>query len=403
MLLDGLTLRGSTGHTPNMSDRKNGLPSASARGTSLSPVVKRALIGLAGAVAIAGLYVAYDRWADSGRLLEGLIQANGRIEADDVTVASKFAGRVEQLIAREGDSVTAGQVVVVLDDAQVRTRVDQAREAAAALAAQVQAVESALAVLRQEVPLSIESAEAELARARAGLTVAEAASLEAGRDSRRAGELHSSGILDPHARDEADLSLARARGGLDGARAAIVQAAKQLEQARLGPMRIRAKEDELRALKAQVAQSEAALAEARSVLQDLTITAPISGVVMTRVAEVGQVVAAGAALLNIVDLDRLYLKVYVPAAEIGKLRLGLSAQVYTDASPDQPFSATVRYIASRAEFTPKEVQTPDERVKLVYAAKLYLDANPEHRLTPGLPADAMIRWKEGAQWRRPRW
>ena len=368
----------------------------------MSPVVKRTLIGLAGAAVIAGLYVAYDRWADSG-LPEGLIQANGRIEADDVTVASKFAGRVEQLIAREGDSVTAGQVVVVLDDAQVRTRVDQAREAAAALAAQVQAVESALAVLRQEVPLSIESAEAELARASAGLTVAEAASLEAERDARRAGKLHTTGILDPHSRDEADLAQVRARGGTDGARAAIVQATKQLEQARLGPMRIRMKEDELVALKAQVAQSEAALAEARSVLQDLTITAPISGVVMTRVAEVGQVVAAGAALLNIVDLDRLYLKVYVPAAEIGKLRLGLPAQVYTDAFPDQPFPATVRYIASRAEFTPKEVQTPDERVKLVYAAKLYLDQNPEHRLTPGLPADAMIRWKDGAPWRRPRW
>lgn len=85
------------------------------------------------------------------------------------------------------------------------------------------------------------------------------------------------------------------------------------------------------------------------------------------------------------------------------MRLGLPARVYTDAFPDLPYAATVRYIASRAEFTPKEVQTPDERVKLVYAVKLYLNANPEHRLTPGLPADAVIRWKEGMEWTKPRW
>ncbi len=103
------------------------------------------------------------------------------------------------------------------------------------------------------------------------------------------------------------------------------------------------------------------------------------------------------------DLDRLYLKVYVPERQIGKLRLDLPARVYTDAFPQQPFAARVRYIASRAEFTPKEVQTTDERVKLVFAAKLYLDENPEHRLSPGLPADAVIRWKEDTPWERPRW
>lgn len=154
-------------------------------------------------------------------------------------------------------------------------------------------------------------------------------------------------------------------------------------------------------LAAKVAQAR--LAEATSLLDDLNLPAPIAGTVTRRLADVGEVVAAGAPLLVIVNLDRLYLKVYVPEAEIGKLRLGLPAQVYTDAFPERPFPATVRYIASRAEFTPKEVQTPDERVKLVYAVKLYLDANPEQRLTPGLPADAVIRWQEDAPWAKPRW
>lgn len=117
----------------------------------------------------------------------------------------------------------------------------------------------------------------------------------------------------------------------------------------------------------------------------------------------GEVVSAGSPLLEIVDLDKLYLKVYVPETQIGKLRLGLPARIHVDAFPDHPFDATVRYIASRAEFTPKEVQTVDERVKLIFAVRLYLDANPESRLMPGLPADAVIRWQEDAPWVKPQW
>ncbi|MFH1817038.1 MAG: HlyD family efflux transporter periplasmic adaptor subunit [Pseudomonadota bacterium] len=167
--------------------------------------------------------------------------------------------------------------------------------------------------------------------------------------------------------------------------------------------RIQAKVDEVAAVAAQLKQGQAALAEAQSVQDDLTLRAPAAGVITQRLVDVGEVAAAGAPLLDIVNLDRLYLKVYVPENEIGKVRLGLPARIYTDAFPNEPLSATVRYIAARAEFTPKEVQTPDERVKLVYAVKLYLDANTQHRATPGLPADAVIRWKEDAPWARPRW
>lgn len=137
-------------------------------------------------------------------------------------------------------------------------------------------------------------------------------------------------------------------------------------------------------------------------LTDLTITAPSDGTVTTRMVDVGEVVSTGVPLLEVVNLDRLYLKVYVPEVQIGKVRLDLPAKIYTDAFSDRPFDATVRYIASKAEFTPKEVQTPDERVKLIYATKLYLKENPDHRLTPGLPADAVIRWKEDVAWAKPK-
>ncbi len=161
--------------------------------------------------------------------------------------------------------------------------------------------------------------------------------------------------------------------------------------------------DRLAAARAQVGVAEAALAEAEVLLAELEIAAPAAGVVATRVVDPGDVVAAGAPLVDLVDLDRVYLKVYIPERWIGRLRLGLPARIWVDAFPDTPFPATVRYISPRAEFTPREVQTPEERVKLVYAVKLYLDANPDHRLTPGLPADAVIRWREDAPWAAPRW
>jgi HlyD family secretion protein len=202
--------------------------------------------------------------------------------------------------------------------------------------------------------------------------------------------------------DQAEARWSAAKSEITVTRSRLTQVGKELAQAELGWKRIRAKESEVAALEQQRDQAEAATAEVESILADLTIVAPTSGTITTRMVNTGEVVMAGAPLLELVDLDRLYLKVYIPEIEIGKVRLDLPARIYTDAFPDQPFDATVGYIASKAEFTPKEVQTRDERVKLIYAVKLYLAANPDHRLTPGLPADAIIRWHEGVAWMKPR-
>ena len=207
--------------------------------------------------------------------------------------------------------------------------------------------------------------------------------------------------MEKHRSEEADLAWTAKRSQLITAQEALKQTQKRLTGAKLGWIQIKAMEDEVKGYKAQVAQAEAVLIEARSLLDDLTIHAPAAGVITTRVVNSGEVVAGGSPLFDIVDLDRLYLKVYIPEKMIGKVRLGLSARIYTDAFPDKPFQAKLRYISSQAEFTPKEVQTPDERVKLVYAVKLYLDSNPKHCMTPGLPADVIIRWKEETPWAEP--
>jgi len=355
------------------------------------------------AVVLAGSgYVALDRWVLNQGLPDGLIQANGRIEGDHVTVASKFPGRITELLVREGATVTAGQVVIRLDDVQTRAKVDQAKHAAEALEAQVQGAHTTLAILNLDVPLAIERADAQVAKAKDAVDKALSVEREARSDAQRFRDLAEKDEASIQQRDQAVLRWEVAQKDIASSRSALTKEMKELAQAELGWKRIRAKEAEVSALESQRDQAYAVLDEVESVLKDLTITAPTSGTVTTRMVDMGEVVTAGTPLLELVDLDRLYLQVYVPEVQIGKVRLDLPARIYTDAFPDRPFEATVRYIASKAEFTPKEVQTPDERVKLIYAVKLYLKENPDHRLTPGLPADAILRWKEDVAWAKPR-
>ncbi len=342
-------------------------------------------------------------WLRAPSLPEGLVQANGRIEGDHFIVAGKVPGKVAELLAREGDSVGRGKVLARLDDAQVRARVDQARQAAAAMEAQVRAATTALEVARKDLPLAIQTAEANLAHVRAQWASARSSAEQAARDAERFRRLAETGTVDRHRYEQMALASEVAANQARSAEEAVRVAERQLAQARLGDERLRAKADEVKALAAQLNRARAGLAEAESVRADLTIAAPASGIVTQRLVNAGEVVAAGSPLFDIVDLDRLYLQVYVPEQAIGKVRLGLPARVFTDAFPDRPLAATVHYIAAQAQFTPKEVQTPDERVKLVYEVRLYLDANPQHRAMPGLPADAVIRWKQDAPWARPRW
>lgn len=348
-------------------------------------------------------YFAYGHLAYRHKLPKGLIQANGRIEGDHVTVSSKFPGRVSRIMVQEGDAVRAGDMIAQLDDAHIRARVTQAREAVAAQEALIMAEELNLQVMKKEVPITVETAKAGEENAGAVMSKAEAMAHQADRDAKRFHDLAEKGMVDRQKSEQADLARTSAVKDLESTRTGLKKAEKELSQAHLGWDRVKVKEKEVAAVKAQLGQAKGFLAEEESNLQDMTIIAPSSGLVTTKMVNSGEVVSAGTPLLEMVDMDRLYLKVYVPEVQIGRIRLGLPARVYIDAFPDRPFPATVRFISHKAEFTPKEVQTPDERVKLVYAVKLYLDENPEHRLTPGLPADAVIRWEEDAPWVKPRW
>jgi len=178
-----------------------------------------------------GAYVAFDRWLLNNGLPEGLIQANGRIEGDHVTVSSKFPGRIRELLAREGATVTVGQVLIRLDDVQTQAKVDQAKYAAEAAEAQVQAAHTQLAVLNLEVPLSIEAAEAQVVRAKAFWDKAIAVEKEAKIDAERFRLLADKDQASIQQRDQARMRWEVAQNDVAAALSGMTEAKKQLAQA----------------------------------------------------------------------------------------------------------------------------------------------------------------------------
>ncbi|WP_028316797.1 HlyD family secretion protein [Desulfatibacillum aliphaticivorans] len=363
----------------------------------------KAVLGFIAAALIVVAAVYFVRLSGRETLPEGLVQANGRIEGDRITAAGKFAGRILETTVKEGDWVEAGQVMVHMDDAQVQAKVAQAREAYEAGCAQVRAHEAILAAMDAEIPIGVEAAKAGVEHAEAVMGKAKAVMEQAEKDAERFRELAERETVSRHELEKAELGLSVAKQDFFSAKIGVVVARKQLAQAILGFEKIKAKEEEVKAHKAVCQQAQAVVSEAESVMNDLTIRAPCKGVVMEKTANTGEVVSAGSPLFGLVDLDQLYLKAYIPEKEIGKVSLGQEAMIYTDAFPDQPLPARVTYIASQAQFTPKEVQTPDERVKLVYEVKVSLDDNPGRRFTPGLPSDVVIRWKKEIPWAKPVW
>jgi HlyD family secretion protein len=365
-----------------------------------TPTRRTALAAVLAAAAIIGTLAWWTQ--QRARPDDGLLQINGRIEGDRVAIAPKTAGRVIELLAREGDVVTSGQVLLRLDDRAIQSRVDQAQAAVQTLQAQIAAQRAALVVLRGETALAIGAAHNRVAAAEADARRAVAAHGQDERDHVRARDLSEQGFIGPQALERTSLATKQSAEQRDAANALLEQARQSLRDAELGPQRVRTREAELAVSHARLQEAAAAMAEAQSVLDDMVIRAPAAGTVTRRFVNIGEVVAPGAPLLDLVDLGQLYLKGYLPEPQIGRVRRGMAARIHVDAFPGEGFDATLRYVAARAEFTPKEVQTVDERIKLVYEVRLYVDQDSGGRLSPGQPADALIRTREDVAWHTPR-
>jgi HlyD family secretion protein len=322
-----------------------------------------------GALALAVLLVLGLAYAYGGRLLgpgggHPVVSVTGTIEAIQVDVSAKIAGRIVERPVNEGDRVAAGQLLVRLDDA----------EQAAEVRRQEGAVRTAEATLRD---LLAGARREELEDARAALQSAGATREWTEKDYRRAEGLFRQALI--------------AAQEVDRARQAYEVAAAQEKSARqkLALLEAGSRPDQIEAARGHLAQARNALDMARTRLTEMRIFSPIDGVVLRKNLEVGEMASPGVSILTLMKPSEIWLRAYVPEEEVGRIKLGDRALVSVDAYPARRFPGRITEIASEAEFTPRNVQTKKERVNLVFRIKIGLD-NPEGILKPGMPADAEL-------------
>ena len=290
------------------------------------------------------------------------IVASGHVEATEVRVSTKVPGTLVSLPLDEGDRVEIGVELARIDTVDLLLALDAARAEAQRAAADLRLVRAGP---RAE---EIAAAEAQVVRFRAEVDGAEL-------DLRRMQELLDRGSGTEKARDDA-------RTRHDVAAARLTEGQEVLRRLRAG-----SRVEEIDAAGAREAQSKARVAQLEQQIADATITSPIAGVVTETLVEKGEIVSVGAPLLVVTDLSDAWLTVFLPEPDLGRVRLGQEAEVETDGGERR--TGTVAHIASTAEFTPRNVQTRDERVKLVYRAKIRLD-NADGLFKPGMPATARL-------------
>jgi HlyD family secretion protein len=308
-------------------------------------------------------------YAYGGRLLGSgngrpAVSVTGTIEAIQVDVSGKIAGRILARPVNEGDRVQTGQLLVRLDDAEQAAEV---RRQEAAVRTAEATVSDLVAGARRE----------ELEDARAALQSAAATREWTERDYRRAESLFRQALI---AAQEVD----RARQAYEVAMAQENSARQKLLLLQAG-----SRPDQIEAARGQLAQARNALDMARTRKKEMTIFSPVDGVVLRKNLEVGEMATSGVPILTLMKPSEIWVRAYVPEEEIGRIKVGDPARIAVDAYPARRFAGRITEIASEAEFTPRNVQTKKERVNLVFRIKIAVD-NPEGILKPGMPADADI-------------
>jgi HlyD family secretion protein len=286
-------------------------------------------------------------------LPEGIVKSNGRIEATQVDVSSKYAGRLAEVTVEEGSSVTQGQVIAKLTSPEYDAQLRSAK-------ANVQKANDALA-----------SAEAEITSRQSALEFAKS-------DFERGQQLIKAGHITKQ-------TFEQRKRNLDSAVAAVQNFTSQRDQAL-----------------SQIANSEAEVDRIQSIIDDLVLVSPRLGRVQYQLARAGEVVAAGAPIATILDLTDVYMTIFLPAADAGRLAVGDEARIILDPVPDYVIPAKVSFVAADAQFTPKTVETTDERAKLMFRVKLKIDAQVLQqyytRVKTGVRGLGFVRTKADVEW-----
>jgi HlyD family secretion protein len=294
------------------------------------------------------------------------LAASGTVEATEAQLGFQAAGRIEAIRVHEGDRVHAGDTLAVLDRSELFARRAQA-------VAQLDAAHAGLAELEAG------SRSEERAQAEQALQAASDRLTDAQHDLDRTRRLFEAGALSQEAYDKARLQL-------DVLRAQKTQAEQQLQLVRTGP-----RPERIAAQRAAVAQAEAALSQYDAMLANAVIRAPFGGIVTVKDREAGETVPAGAPVLTIMNLDDRWVRIYIPEDQVGAVHLGQNARITADTYKGKTYGGQISFVASQAEFTPRNVQTREERVKLVYAVKVKITQDATYDLKPGVPADVQLQ------------
>jgi len=309
------------------------------------------LVVVAALVAAAAYFS--DTWLNESDLPDHIASGNGRIEAEEVHVATVYAGRVEEVTAREGDMVSAGDVLARMDSAELEAGI------ARAMADVAQAQQG------------VAEANAEIAQRRSQLTFAQ-------QELDRAEYLVERGHIAEGTADQRVSARDAAQAALDVARAHLAAAERAVEAA----------EAEVRRLEVR--------------LDDTVLVAPISGRVQYRLAEPGEVLAAGGKVVTLLDLTDVYMTIFLPTNQDGRVAIGAEARIILDAAPQYVIPAKVSFVDSEAQFTPREVETKTERERLMFRVKVRIDRELLQtyldQVKTGLPGEAFVMLGAGGEW-----
>jgi HlyD family secretion protein len=320
------------------------------------------------------------------------VTASGRIEGREVSVAAKdIQGRVKRLFVDEGQTVTQGQLLAELDAAPLEARATTLSAAIATIDVQIHQALLDVELTAKSNGASVAGAEAGVSSAAARVARMRAILANADADHQRSATLYDGGAISKRDFDQAEMSYRTSEADVDAAEKDLARAEAELALARATTDTVALKRQQVRALQENRRAAVGQFAELQATLAERQVLAPTDGTILSRPVEVGDVVTPGAPIFQMVDMSRLYVKVYVPEPDIPKLKLDDPADVYVDAFRGHAFGARISKIHQEAEFTPKNVETTDERLKLVFGVELRF-VQPDSRLKPGMPADCVIRW-----------
>lgn len=280
---------------------------------------------------------------------QGIVSGNGRLEATEIDIATKFYGRIAEILVDEGDSVDADQVLAKMDTETLNAQLHEAN------AMELKAFKQrsyALAIVVQR--------ESECELAKKNLT--------------RSERLYKDGIIPKAKLDQDKVAYKVTIALCDAAKAEVENAEASIEGAKARIHRI------------------------KTDIEDCILKAPRNGRVQYRLAEPGEVLPAGGKVLTIIDLNDIYMTIFLPSMDAAKIPVGAEARIVLDALVDHPLSARVSFVASKAQFTPKEVETRTERQKLVFRVKVNVTDNNNPILKPGIPGTTYIRLSDSIEW-----